>query len=425
MGSLLIAYLGHNFFVFDTPANSLMFYFFAGCFLVLTNFKKEEEHQIIKKYQPNQFQPLILGLIVIIGGLVIYYCDIKPYQASRLAFEAVSSNSYDLNTVTNYFQRTLDKNTFINTETRKMLADYFYKYLIYIGLKDVKVNKEVVITTAEKIVAELDRGYGHEAMIDFYVYKANIYAQLSRMSIFSQNEIMVFEQKEEKIFLEMKDKWPKRTDFYILYAEDQLFKGNIDKAKEWNNFILEQTPNFSRALWLNAALLVAQGGSAENIFNFINDAVDNGYRWDINEKSDVLFAVVPYLKNYPTLIKFLDDQYVYEKNNLRVSEANSDIDLALKKERTKAILDLLIYLNLQSESRDYEKLISYFEDALVYNDANADYWARLAAAYAKVHNKEGAISAAQKAAELNPDNYGAELPLFIDIVQNEEWDQLP
>jgi tetratricopeptide (TPR) repeat protein len=306
-----------------------------------------------------------------------------------------------------------------------MLADYFYKYLIYTELNNVSLNKEKVVAVSERIIVELDKGYGHEAIIDFYVYKANAYAQLSRLNIFSESEIDAYGQKEEQIFLEMRNKWPKRTDFYILYAEDQLFKGNIDKAKEWNNFILEQTPNFSRALWLNAALLVAQGGSAENILNFINDAVDNGYRWDINEKSDVLFAVVPYLKNYPTLIKFLDDQYVYEKNNLRVSEANSDIDLALKKERTKAILDLLIYLNLQSQTRDYEKLISYFEDALIYNYANADYWARLAAAYAKVHNKEGAISAAQKAAELNPDNYGAELPLFIDIVQNEEWDQLP
>ena len=47
----------------------------------------------------------------------------------------------------------------------------------------------------------------------------------------------------------------------------------------------------------------------------------------------------------------------------------------------------------------------------------------MAATYGKMHNKEGAIYYAQKAAELNPDFKQASED-FIKLIENEEWNKI-
>ena len=82
-------------------------------------------------------------------------------------------------------------------------------------------------------------------------------------------------------------------------------------------------------------------------------------------------------------------------------------------------------MNLLLSNMNYNKIAEYLAMAVKYNSEDPIYWSRLAAAYGKLHNKDGAIQAAQMAAQLSPGVYATDAAAFIYYVQNEQWDKLP
>jgi len=427
--ALFVAYMGHNFFVFDTPANSLIFYFLLSWLLVFSFRPTASPNPSIKKevgFNPSKLFVVSLFLILVLGT-VFYFVDYKPYQAARLVFEAAAATPTDIPKVFDYYKQTIAKETFINTETRKMWADYFMKVLLYSRFQKPLLDNASSKSYSEELIAELEKGYQHEPMIDFYVYSANIYAQLTWVSGFGESDKAYFGEREKWWFSEIARKWPQRTDFYIIYAEDQVFRENYDYAEKLADEILTRTPNYGRAQWLRAMIMLVKNENVESAFQYISAAIDSGHHWDIKRRTDILFAVASKLKkeSYPLLIKLLDYQYESEKSGVDLSQVETNIDMSLRVEKTKSLLDLLIHFSLVSSSPDYHRLIYYLEESLNYRSDNAEYWVKLAAVYAKLHNKEKAIFAANKAAEINPQAYATDARTFIQIVENEQWDRLP
>ena len=108
-----------------------------------------------------------------------------------------------------------------------------------------------------------------------------------------------------------------------------------------------------------------------------------------------------------------------------LSQAQTVVDLELRAEKIKMTANLLVQLSLELQPVDYNKIANCLSIAVKYDLENPIYWSRLAAAYAKIHNKEGAIQAAQMALQLDPDNYATDAAAFINYVQSEQWDMLP
>ena len=428
--SLLVAYMVHNFFVFDTPANSLIFFFLVAAFMVFFH-KEEGATEVVKNKIVNYKIPgrivaaSVLSIIVLVT--IFYYVVVKPYQAASFVAEAATNNATTPETIFNDYQSALALNTFIGTEARAMWADYFIKSLVFSRVNQPLYTPESLDKLSGVLLAELDKGEEIVPMIDFYVYRSGIYAQMTWFPNLDPTKKQFYEEQEEKAYSDIAQKWPQRTDFLVTYVEDQIFKGKYDQAAKWLKMIIERTPNYGRAVWLQGIIGLVQNNNVEQALLYISDAIDKGYRWDINNRADIIFAIAPKIKPQyqPLFVKFLENRLAEYESNLDLSNVQTSIDAQLRVEKAKMVISLLIDFGSKDQNIDFKKLTSYFIDGLKYSPTNANYWARLAAVYAKLRDKENAIFAAQKAVEYDPTTYASEAPIFIQYVQNGQWDKLP
>jgi tetratricopeptide (TPR) repeat protein/O-antigen ligase len=84
---------------------------------------------------------------------------------------------------------------------------------------------------------------------------------------------------------------------------------------------------------------------------------------------------------------------------------------------------ILNVINLCVKDKKYETIANLYLQAMQIDPQEISLYTGLAATYGKMHNKEGAIYYAKKAAELNPDFKQASED-FIKIIENEEWDKI-
>ncbi len=73
--------------------------------------------------------------------------------------------------------------------------------------------------------------------------------------------------------------------------------------------------------------------------------------------------------------------------------------------------------NFYAEVKDYPKTVVWYKKALELDSKDAQTWASLAAAYKEIGKDDQAVEAAQKAAELDSANYGAEAQRFIESLK--------
>ena len=84
---------------------------------------------------------------------------------------------------------------------------------------------------------------------------------------------------------------------------------------------------------------------------------------------------------------------------------------------------ILTVINLCIKDKKYETIAKLYLQAMQIDPGEISLYTGLAATYGKMHNKEGAIYYAQKAAELNPDFKQASED-FIKLIENEEWNKI-
>lgn len=426
--SLLVAYMIHNFFVFDTPANSLVFYFLIGCLLILLNPSREgsEAKEVRKNIIPEKVFGLSVVLVISLGS-IFYFAICKPYQAAALVAETGNTNSANISESLSYYQKALDKNSFIYNEVINLWSDSIVKSIAYSYTKKNLYSADSLKKAVNDLFVAMDKAEEREPVIDFYVYRTGVYTQMSWFKGFTAAEAKSYEDEAKKWYEKIAEKWPLRTDFLIARVEDQIYKGNYEEASRWLDLILSRTPNYGSALWLKGMINLMENNNVEEALQYINLAIDKGYRWDIGNRSDIIYSIAPKIKagSLPLFVGFLENRLNAYNSDSDLSQAQTVVDLELRAEKIKMTANLLVQLSLELQPVDYNKIANYLSIAVKYDLKNPIYWSRLAAAYAKIHNKEGAIQAAQMALQLDPDNYATDAAAFINYVQSEQWDMLP
>lgn len=419
--ALLVAYLGHLFFVFDTPANYLIFFFILAWLAVF--FSKESEFLpgLSEKLKIKSWQIFLFFFSFLLSIFLFYRIDYLPLRAAYLTFRA--ANTLIVEEAFQKFQKAIDLNTHFSNEVRKAWGDYFSRYLVYLQTSQRVENKEKLKELANWFIEEMRKGKTKEELFDLDLYPGFIYSQLSQLNFFSESERNEFDQKAELIFQEINQKLPQRTDIYIIYPEGLILRQDFSKAEKWAKLILERTPQYPRANWLWGIISLTKEGRVEEAFFYIKKAIELGHRWEIQQKAGLLFAVAPYLKEPQLLISLLEDQLFYWKNYSSPSETL--LERTFRQEKIRSLLELLVYFYTQYEIPAYQKVASYLEEILLYQPNRPDYWAKLAVCYAKLKMKEAAISAARKAIELDPATYQEEGEIFINLVETEQWERIP
>ncbi len=435
--ALLVAYFIHNFFVFDTPVNSLIFYFILGWLMTVSasdlsavkqKFAAVEKELLSVKTFPTRrlIGAGILAIVVFIP--VFYFTDYKPFQVSRLVYEAAAASQEKVDEVFSYYRRAVNENTFISSEARRMWGDYWLRVLIYNRFQQQLMNPDALKNYTSEALSEMEKGFAKEAMADFYIYSANINTQLSGTASLAALDRQHYSEEEDKWFSIISQTWPKRTDFYTIYVEDQILKKNYSKAEIINAIMLKETPEFGRAIWLKAMIILARDSEIDSAFSLMEQALMADYNPPAT--NNILFSIGPNVssENYARLESFLESLAVKESADLDVRKAQFDAKMGRQLRRVQTIFDLLVQLATDRPLRDttaaLKQLAAYLEGALQYEPDKAEYWVRLAMTYGRLHEKEKAISAAEETIRINPDFYQKDANAFIQIMENEDWSKI-
>jgi len=431
---LFVAYLVHNFFVFDTPANSIFFYFFLGFISLSTQdifekkekeIEKEKDVKISVKSELDGFDWLIILSVLLIASFIFYHVDFKPYKAAKLVYDANRVNPQDLETRFNVFQKAVDLNTFINTEIKKPWADYFYSYLLYSANGQIKTDKEKVVKAYDQIKNNLIEGYQHEPMIDLYTYLTYLAGQMSRQPFLSEEERSAYFNEAEKYVNFIIEKYPKRSDLILNFI---FVEPTSEKAEEFLNGILTRTPKYAPAIWAKTIFLIKKNASEEEIYNSAVEAFENGYQYSLDNQGDMLsnaYNMLPALQNKQKIFEFIDKGIAEAEEKLKDKKLNA-FERSLQFNKLTSLIDLAITIEISNPPKDtahIEKVIAYLEKANQYQPNRVQILIKLAAAYAQLHNKEKAIDYAKKVVQVNP-RYATDVVEFIQMVEQEQWDKL-
>ena len=136
------------------------------------------------------------------------------------------------------------------------------------------------------------------------------------------------------------------------------------------------------------------------------------------EEAEKVIEVHPQISTSYYILAFaydgLGDAEKRDENLIKAAELNFPF-----KDKTQ----ILSIINLCVKDKNYQAIENLYLQAMQIDPQEISLYTGLAATYGKMHNKEGAIYYAQKAAELNPDFKQASED-FIKIIENEEWDKI-
>jgi tetratricopeptide (TPR) repeat protein len=82
-------------------------------------------------------------------------------------------------------------------------------------------------------------------------------------------------------------------------------------------------------------------------------------------------------------------------------------------------------VNIFLEEKRYDIIEILYKQAIQLDPQDVTLYASLATTYAKLHNKEKAIEYARKAVEMDQEGYKEASQIFIQWVENEQWDKIP
>ncbi len=416
--SLFISYIAHIFFVFETPGNSVIFFFLIAWISILGikgGVKEGDNQKKSVKIYNNQNTIIIFSAIsIILGSLIFYSVNYKPYKAAWLTFRAASENPLEIDKIFSYHQQALGQNTFLNSEVRKMKGDHFLNFIIYIQRNNVDLKGQSLRNYSIAIADEMEKAIEEEEMIDFFVYPATTFAQLSWLDGISEEDKQYYLSQMDYWFGRLKEKWPLRTDFYSTLAESLFFTEEFEESERLIDEVLEITPKFGRPIWLKGLLMIGRG-EVDSGIDKLFESIINGYAI-----SDTRGATT-----FPVLMKSIRPEDVVAFLSL--------IDNAYDKYKGRAGDDYTLSrmaefgaeTHMSLNSSNIARAVEYLETYLNYDKNRAEYWAKIASGYAKLRNKEMAILSARRAMELDPENFGEGGESFIEIVENERWDLLP
>lgn len=237
--SLLVAYMIHNSFIFDTSANFLTFFTIFG-FMSFLSFKTETVAAIVsKKINPGLFS-FIAAVLIVSAAVLIYQTNILPAKANYATTRAIVKGwENDFNGALAKYQEALTYDVAGKYEVRHRFAQYMLEQ----GTRS-KVTPE--ITEALKLAVVEVQKNADENPLD---YLPRLY--LSRLNIIlgKNDPKSPYNDEALKYSLEALNLSPTfvRTNYEI--GQAYLNKGDLAKAAEYFKRAAELNPDVGLSYW--------------------------------------------------------------------------------------------------------------------------------------------------------------------------------
>ncbi len=350
----LVAYMIHNFFIFDTAANYLMFFMVLGLISNLNQTKLAEKNSRSKPGRSSSLggRSVLAGLVgavlAVAGAILVYYTDIKPSRANYATTRAIvaSWNSqHDLSF--EKYKIALKYNTFGKYEIRHRYAQYVLERYNSRKLDDEAVERLLTaIQYVQKNAGEFPGDYLP------YLYLSRSYILLGRADRNSPYNDLALENSIRAIELS-----PTFIRSHYEAAQAYLNKKDYTEAIKHFKKALELNPDVPLSWWY-LGVSQFESGDRDGGVETILAALNKGFEFDQNEA------------------------------------------------------DLIRLINVFLHSKDYRRIAGYYEKLIKLQPRDAQYHASLATTYIQLGNIDGAVSEAKAAAEIDP-SFEAEARAFV------------
>ncbi len=347
--ALLVAYIIHNSFIFDTSPNFIMFFLVLGGISMLWNTRDDgEQREQRQALRPAGFLWGFTALVMLCGiALFVWRINIVPAKANYATTRAIVRGwSNDFTGALTKFKEALSYNVPGIYEYRHRLAQYLLEYTT----KNKELTPEITnalqygISEVQKNVVESHRDYLP------YLY-------LSRLNIVLGRENAQSPYNDEALRNSLKALEISPTFVRTYYEIGQAYlnkKDNTTAAKYFQKAI-ELNPEVGLSYWYLGMTLI-DGGDITNGMPLLKKAVELGGQ--VGE-GDFLRLIPPLLK-----------------------------------------------------AGDYPNLVWTYEQLTGVKPQNAPYFAALAYAYAKVGRIDDAVTAARQTVLIDP-KYMGEAQQFV------------
>ncbi len=356
--SLVVAYMIHNAFIFDTSANFITF-FTLMAFIPFLSFSPEDvrERNVRKPYWTGM-QKTAAGVLLVVAVIMVYATNVRPALANFTVTRAIVAGwQNDWNLAVQKYRKAIGYDTPGRYEYRHRFAQY---QLEVAGNTDISKSPDFTTVTLE-VIQEIQKNVRENPM-DYLprLYISRLYLMLGKGNPTSEYNDLALQYSMSALKIS-----PTFVRTYHEIAQAYLNKNDSKTALEW----------FKKAMKLNPAV---------NLTYWYMGSV----RYQIAEQAHDAAGIREAISYFRTAL-----EYGYAP-----SEGDSQ----------KLIT---AYLRVD----DIASTIPLFERLTVLRPENAQYWASLAAAYSKVGRTADAISAARKFLQLSSGDTGlkAQAEAFI------------
>lgn len=303
LSSLLIAYVIHNAFIFDTSANFIIFFTTLG---FISYLGKPQEAQVSKPVKYNQRLRNAVGFILIIAAIVlIYKTNILQAKANYASTRGIIAGwTNDFNRSAAKFREAIEYNVPGKYEIRHRYAQYLFEYSANQQKIGPELKKEI------EYAIEKTKELGEDRPLD---YLPRLYT--SRMHIVLGREDSNSPHNDEalKYSLEALKISPTFIRTYYEVAQGYLNKKDYKTGIEYFKKAAELNPDTGLSYWY-WGMTEAQAGNVQRGLELINLAQQKNYTPD---ESDLYKLINIYIKlnDYPKLVELYEKLLVLTPQN--------------------------------------------------------------------------------------------------------------
>lgn len=359
--SLIVAYMIHNSFIFDTSANFIVFFTILG-FVYFIDLKSKQtvvqnnhkQSQPVKTRTVNLMMSTTAAMLLgILALFLIYKTDIQTAKANYATTRAIVAGwGKDFAGAIAKYKDSVAYDVPGRYDYRHRLAQYVLEYGS--ANKLTQEIEEALLFSLKEVQKNID-----ENDIDYLPY---LYASRINIVLGKNDKNSLYNDEALKFSFKALELSPTFVRTYYEIAQGYLNKGDFVKASEYFQKAAELNPSVGLSYWYWSSAEL-QAGQTDKAFELMGIASSKGY---------VLTGA-----DYGRLI----DYYVKQNNLPKVAEL--------------------------------------FESLIKINSQNAQHHASLASAYSKLGRVDDAVAQARLAAQLDP-SFETEARAFVQSL-GRQW----
>jgi O-antigen ligase/Flp pilus assembly protein TadD len=304
--SLLAVYFAQNLWVFDMITSYMMFFLTLSFiyFLIQNNKQETVAEEPVKK--PYKF---FFALMIIAALASIYWGNIKPAQSSNYIIRAkyISSSEEEL---INYYEKVIETSPIALQEGSEQFATEVSEMVF-----DQNASRDALAQGFFKAEAAIKKAIDSSPnSFRTRLVFAKFYNSFSNLND-SQQMLDLAREVLEKA----KELSPANQQVYWEFAQNELYRGDQDKAIEYMQKSIDLEPQYAVSYWYTA-LVYRSMGDSEKAWEYMQAAQERGYEWDASLDDLIkVISVNQVLENYQELISLYDAALRFDPKNAKLA----------------------------------------------------------------------------------------------------------